>query len=133
MVNTFSQIVQMVGVETGNVQTLNTGKDDDGTPLYYELQTQEIEFGNRAHLKSISDLVVVLNEFGIDSSMEAQQDDGDFKPIPMNLSNNVNIGKDINLDGNYFTFKWSGVAQETSPVFQGIGLEGVQDLGIIKN
>ena len=131
-VNVFTQIVQMVGADVGDVQGINVGKDDDGTPLYFELNTQEIEFENRAHLKKISNDIVVLTENGIDSSLESQQDDGDFKPVPISLKDSVNIGDDIDLEGNFFTFKWSGTAKETSPILKGIYLENVTDLGITK-
>jgi len=131
MSNLLTNIVQMVGAETlGAVQAINAGKSDDGTPIYYELQTQEIEFNNRAHLKKISDEIVVLTKNGIDSSLEAQEDDGNFKPIPVDLNDEVNIGENIKLEGNFFTFKWSGTARETSPIFNGIYLEKVTDLGI---
>jgi len=134
MANTFVQNVQMVGSNSsGDVQGMNVGKSDDSTPIYYELQTQEIEFDNRAHLKKISDEIVMLTDSGIDSFLEARQDDGDFKPIPLDLSDSVNIGEDIKLEGNYFTFKWSGEASETSPIFNGIYLEKVTDLGITKS
>lgn len=128
--NEYTQITQMVGAETGEVQTINAGKDDDGEPIDFELTTQEIEFDNRSHLKNISDKIVVFTDYGIDSWLEAQQDDGDFKPIPVKLNDTVNIGQDINLKGNFFTFRWSGTANETSPILEGIYLEKVTDLGI---
>ncbi len=131
MANTTTQIVQIVGAETlGNVQGFNVGKGDNGEPIYYELQTQEIEFGNKAHLKNISDQIVVLTENGIDSNFSAQEEDDNFKPIPIILSDSVNIGKDVDLKGHYFTFKWYGEANETSPIFNGIYLEKVTDLGL---
>jgi len=131
--NLYLQTTQLVGAETGEVQTINAGKSDDGVPLYYELQTQEIEFGNRAHLKSISDKITVLTEFGIDSSFEVKENrNGDFKPIQISLNDSVNIGEDINLEGNHFTFKWSGESSENSPIFKGFYLEKVTDLGITK-
>lgn len=128
--NLYLQTVLMVGAESGDVQTINAGKDDDGTPLYYELQTQEIEFGNRFHQKQISDKIVVLTEDGIDSALEVQANDGDFEPVQVNLSDTVNISDSINTEGNYFTFKWSGTASETSPVFNGLYIEKVTDNGL---
>ncbi len=120
----------IVGAEIGEVQALNANYSDDGVPIYFELETQEIEFSNRAHLKKIADEIVVLTEFGIDSSLECKPDDDDFQAIPMDLSNTVNIGKNINLEGNFFTFRWSGTSNKTSPIFNGIYLEKITDLGI---
>lgn len=131
MANTYIQIVQIVGAEiTGNVQGFNVGKNDNGTPIYYELETQELEFINRAHTKKISDKIVILTENGIDGTFKAKQNDGDFKPIPIKLNNLINIGQDINLEGNFFTLKWYGEASETSPILNGIYLESITDQGI---
>lgn len=129
--NTWLQTILFVGANTdGNVQMMNIGKSDDGVPLYYEVETQEVEFGNRAHLKVISDQVQVLSKFGIDSTLEGKEEDGDYKKIPVDLSRRVNIGDDVNLKGKYFTFKWYGESNETSPVLEGISIEKIVDLGL---
>lgn len=130
--NLYVQVVQMVGAETGEVQTINAGKSDDGTPIYFELQTQEIEFGNRAHFKKISDKITVLNQFGIDTAFQVKENKGDFKDIQVDLNDHVNIGQKVDLGGNYFTFKWFGEASETSPILEGIYVEKVEDMGITK-
>lgn len=132
--NSFSFYLQntlMVAQDTnGTVQNLNVGKADDGTPIYYELETQDLEFKNRLHLKKIADKIVVFTDFGTDSKLEAKTDEGGYDPVRVDLSGRVNIGKDINLEGHYFTFKWFGESVNTSPVFEGISLEDVTDLGM---
>lgn len=130
--NDYLQIVQMVGAETGEVQTINAGKDDDGTPIYYELETQGIEFGNVFHRKKISDKLVVFTKDGIDSTLQAKVDGGNYEDIEINLNKRVNIGKDIKLEGNTFNFKWFGESSESSPVLEGIYIEDTQDMGITK-
>src|SRR6185295_9823891 len=73
--NTWLQTIFFVGANTdGDVQMINIGKDDDGTTLYYEVETQEIDFGNRSHLKNISDQVQVVSKFGIDSVLQATEE-----------------------------------------------------------
>ena len=133
MANTFLQNVQMVGAETGEIQTINAGKDDDGTPIYYELETQELEFGDRAHLKKISDQLTVVTQGGLDSQLQAREDEGNFKPIPVDFSTHVTIGDNINLEGKFFTFKWFGEANESSPILEEIYIENIEDKGITKS
>lgn len=134
MSNTFLQNIFMVGAdENGDVQAINIGKSDNGTPIYYELNTQELEFGNRAHLKKISNRILALSEFGIDSKLDCIINGEELKSIPIDLSNTVNIGQDIKLEGNFFVFRWYGESDSTSPVFNGLYLENISDLGLTKS
>ncbi len=129
--NEYFQNFYFVGADSdGEVQILNTGKSDNGVPLYYEVETQDLEFGNRSHLKQISDRVQILTKFGSDSSVAGKADDDDYQPIRMPLSRRVNIGEEINLKGNFFRFKWSGVSELDSPMLEGIILDQVSDLGM---
>ncbi len=133
MDNDTLQNVFMVGADDdGNVQGINIGKSDNGTSIYFELETQEIEFGNRATLKKIADKIVIFSRFAARSTFMARSDDEDYQPIPMDLSGNVNIGTDINLEGHFITFKWLGNSVSASPVFEGIYLEDVSDMGMTK-
>lgn len=131
--NLFLQTVQMVGADLGDVQTINAGKDDSGTPIYYELETQGLEFGNVFHRKKISDKIVVFTKDGLDSNLLGKTDDNDYKNIQINLSNRVNIGQKINLEGNTMRFKWFGEANEATPILEGFYIEKVEDVGITKN
>jgi len=130
--NLYLQTTQLVGAETGEVQTINAGKSDDGMPIYYELETQGLEFGNVFHRKKISDKIVVFTQDGIDSALQGKTDNNDYQNIEVDLSNRVNIGQKINLEGNTTTFKWFGEASEASPVLEGFYLEKVEDMGITK-
>lgn len=121
----------MVAADTnGTVQSINVGKADDVTPIYYELETQDLEFGDRTHLKEITDKIVIFSDFGIDSSLAIKSNDGDYKPIDIELDNRVNIGQDIRSVGFFFNIKWSGTAKENSPLFEGLYLEKITDKGI---
>ncbi len=129
--NLYLQNVFMIGSDAdGDVQTLNAGKSDDGTPIFYEVQTQELEFGNRLHLKKISDKIVAFTHFGSTSQLQAKTDEGDWQKMPMSLSRRVNIGTDINLEGHFVTFKWFGESSEETPVWEGLYLEDITDLGM---
>ncbi len=134
MANETTQNVFMVGADTvGNVQAINVGKSDNGTSIYFELETQEIEFGNRATLKKIANKIVIFSKFAAQSTFMARSDEEDYRDIPINLSSEVSIGKDIDLEGHFITFKWLGNSSTTSPVFEGFYLEDVSDMGMTRN
>ncbi len=129
--NLYLQNVFMIGSDTdGKVQMFNVGKGDDGTPIFYELETQELEFGSRAHLKGISDEIAVFTNFGGGSSLEAWTDTQDPTPVDMQFNERVNIGKNINLEGHYVTFRWFGESSTVSPIFEGLYIENIADKGM---
>jgi len=130
-INTYLQTTFMVGSDTaGDIQTMEVGKDDDGTPIYYELETQGLEFGNVFHRKKISDKIVVFTKDGLDSNLQGKTDGNNYKNIEVSLTDRVNIGQDILLEGNTVKFKWFGESTESSPILEGIYLEKVTDMGI---
>ena len=121
----------MVGADaSGDVQTINNGTTDNGTPIYYEIETQEQECGDRAHLKSISDKIVVFMKNGIDSQIQVREGDGNWQDVQIDLKNRVNIGQKIDLEDYYFTFKIFGTTSGTPPIFEGIEIIDIQDRGI---
>lgn len=129
--NITDQVVFFVASNSsGDIQAINVGKSDDEDPIYYELETQELEFGDRSHLKKISDKLTVITQDGLDSQFEARQDDGDFKSIPMSFEDPASIGKDINLEGHFFTFRWFGQVDQSTPVLEEIYIEDMEDLGV---
>ena len=131
MPNTFLQNVFMVAADSnGDVQCINIGKNDDGTPIYFELETQDLEFGDRTHLKQISDKIVVFCKYADASTLEVKANDGNYKQVKIDLEDRVNIGQDINTEGFFFNFKWYGEVDSQTPIFEGVYLEKVVDKGI---
>ncbi len=129
--NLYLQNVFMIGADTdGKVQTINIGKSDDGTPIYYDLETQDIELGNRSHLKQVSNQIAIFTRFGAQSNLQAKSDMFPYKDISLVMSDRVNIGDKIDLTGHWLTFKWFGSSTTVSPVFEGIYLEDINDFGI---
>ncbi len=125
------QIVYMVGADTdGDVQMINVGKSDNSSSIFFELETQDIECGNRSHLKSISDQIMVLTQFGQDSSLSVRSEDGDYESVPIDLSRRVNIGQAINVEGKYFGFKWFGNSKTSSPILEGFKIDNITDKGL---
>lgn len=116
--------------DAGIVQTIDLGVVDitDAIPFY--LETQDIEFGDRSHGKSISDKLVVFTDNGLSSSFAAKQDAGDPKDIIMSLNQRVNLGTDVNLNGNWFNFVWSGTSNGNPPIFEGFSIEDITDQGM---
>lgn len=129
LINTF-----LVGIDSaGDVQTINAGTSDDGIPIFFELETQQLDFGNRSHLKKLSDRIVVFAKDGLNSTIEAKPDNGDYKQInDLQLDERVNIGENVDLEGNYFTFKWSGEANEATPILEGFYIDSVSDQGMVE-
>jgi len=116
---------------SGDVQTINSGTTDNAAAINYNLETQEIEFGNRATVKKIANKIVVFTNFGLDSLFSIKADDGDFKPVEMTLNNRVNVGRNVNTEGHFLTFKWEGETTQASPIFEGFYIQEVTDRGII--
>ena len=104
---------------------------DDSGAIPYNLETQEQEFGNRAHTKDISDEIVVFAKNGTDGMFSVKENDGDFNSSNMTLNNRVNVGTDIDFEAEFFTFRWQGEALNSRPILEGYHLPKVTDLGII--
>ena len=115
---------------SGNVQTFNKGTTDNGSPIFYELETQEIDFGNRAHSNSVSANLAVFGQNFVDSNFEVKADNRDYKPIKLPLTKRVNVGDGISTDGYFFKFKWSGNSIGTPPIFEGFQIEDINDDGM---
>lgn len=120
-----------VGAETaGDVQTINSGVTDNGTAIFYDLQTQPLEFGERQDTKLVTDKIVVFTRNGANGRIEIQADDGDFKTIPINLVESVAVGRDLNFEFNYAILRWTGESIGTPPVLDGFHIPSVQNQGI---
>jgi hypothetical protein len=110
---------------SGLVQIVDSGTTDNTVPIFFDLQTQEQAFGNRAHVKSISDDVIVFadgGQFGISAN------NGDFKYSTGNLNKGVNKCQ-IGSEGHWFTFRWKGESSGTAATLDGFYIEKINDLG----
>jgi hypothetical protein len=117
------------------VQIFNKGTTDNTKPINYELIFQEQECQDRSHLNKISDKIVVFGDGLNDASLQVKSDDAgkDFQDIEGDLSKRVNILQDINLEGYFFSFRIFGESSGTAPIFEGIQIENITDLGITKS
>ncbi len=128
----FLQTVHLVASDlSGDIQQLNAGKDDDSVPIYYELETQELEFGNRIMNKRISDKLVVFSENADDSKIEMIADENDPKPINIELGKRVNNTTLPAVDAHFLTMRWSGNSVKKSPILEGFYFNKVEDKGVI--
>lgn len=126
------QIVELVGSDlTGDVQTLNVGKSDDSEPIYYELETQELEFANRALYKRIMDKLGVAALHASDSKIQFKLDEQDYKDILIGLSKRVNIATIPVCKAHYLTVRWSGSSTTKSAILEGFYLTNVKEEGIL--
>lgn len=115
----------------GNVQTMNTGLTDNGSPLFYELITQDIDFGNRSHVKKITNQMAVFTLNGQNSSLQYSSEYGDFIQIPVQLNSGTTILKNQNIQGRWFNFRWFGNTSGNPPTLLGLYFEEITDLGIV--
>lgn len=123
-----------IGLDTsGNSQTLNSGTTDKGTPIYYELITQDVDCGNRSHTKTISDKVVVYAQDGLNGEMQIipfNPNEGSPVNLKIQLKDRVNVCSDINVQFNFCQFRWFGNTSTALPILEGIYVENVDDKGI---
>lgn len=131
----------IVSDDSGQVLQLDYGTQDlaayagetaSPVPIYYSLETQDIDFGDRSHQNQVSNRITAFTKNGSDSSLLCRLNGGvDVVPISIDLSGRVSIGQNINLRGSFFNFIWSGSSSGTAPIFEGIQIEDVDDLGNI--
>jgi hypothetical protein len=106
---------------------------DDLAAINYSLETQELDFGNRAHTKVISDQIAVYTKSGGNGAIQVKPNDGDWKSAVMPLSDRINIGIQNNFRGNWFTVQWVGTTKGAQSVLQGIHITKITDEGVIGN
>jgi len=116
----------------GYVDTLNFGSTDRGTPIFYSLETQELEFGSRGTTDKMSGHIAAYTKNGQNSKIQVKTEGGDYSDIDGDLTSSVTIIETANLDGRYFKFKWSGVTDSSQPPeFQGLEFPEYEDQGYI--
>lgn len=128
----------MYGAEDrGSVQALNLGFTDQfisptnkGKAIFFELVSQDLEFGSRSHTKKVSDKFVVFGQYGGPAGIQIQADNNNPRDIPIDLNDPNAVGKDINFEGNRFLVRWYGNSTGQSPVFEGFEFPSASDEGI---
>ncbi len=115
----------------GNVQTMNSGLTDNTQPLFYELITQDLDFGNRSHIKKITDHIAVFTLNGQNSSLQVSSEYGDFVQIPTQLNDGCTVLKRQNIQGRWLNFRWYGNTSGNSPTLLGLYFEEITDIGIV--
>lgn len=111
--------------------SMNIGRDDDGTPIYYEMETQELEFGNRLMKKSISDKLVVFSDNAFDSKIQVVADEKDAKDISIDLGRRVSQATLPAIEAHFLTVRWSGHTIKKSPVLEGFYFNKIEEKGIL--
>ncbi len=120
---------KMRGADTGGlVQTINLGATDNGVAISYSLETQDLEFGNRGHLKSSADKITAFLFNGAKSTLQAKVD-GEVTKLDIALNEAVNYSKPSTLTFHWLNLLWFGTSSATSPIFGGMQMESVQDNG----
>ncbi len=115
---------------TGSVRTNNVGTNDDSTSISFFLETQEEEFGNRAHSNGFNDLITIFGKDLQGTTVQVRSDEADYKDVTDSLPNRVNVVDGVTFAGHYFTFKWFGNTSTSSPTFEGLQIERTVDEGL---
>ena len=114
---------------SGDVQLINVGTNDDSVPIYYELESQEIEFGDRSHLKKIQNKCVTLTQKANGSTIEIKGDDENYKILPIKVEGPISISDSSSFKCHFLTFKWLGNSSNLSPVLDGFYIKEIIDNG----
>ena len=115
---------------TGSVQTMNSGFNDNSTPIFFFLETQEQEFGNRSHANGFNDLITIYAKDGGGTQVKVKSDEEDYDDVVDTLPLRVNTVDGVTFSGHYFTFKWFGSTSTSQPVFEGFQIEKAIDEGL---
>lgn len=115
--------------DSGAVQTLNTGFSDNGAEIPCELETQEIEFGNRAHTKGLGKQFMAFMKNGKNANLMYNANDTEFKKLLGDLTKRVNIHSELNIKCQFMVFRLQATAKGQQIIFEGFQIEEVKDLG----
>lgn len=119
----------MRGADTGGlVQTINLGTSDNGIDISFQLTTQDLEFGNRGHLKSIADQISFYSLFA-SKSTALMLADGEKQNMQVALTAPVSYSNTSTFIGHWFNVVWLGTSSGTAPRFYGFTIESVTDDG----
>lgn len=117
------------GTNQGDVVQLDYGTTDDGVPIFFSVDTQELDCNNRAHVKSISDEIVVFTKNGQGSQVYSSSDGKDFVPVEGTLEGRVNVLDAVDIEFRFLTLRWTGTSSGQPPVLEGFQVENVVDEG----
>lgn len=97
----------ILGDDDGTVRKLDVGNDDDGTPIYYSLETHDWRFGFRMFQKAIARMGVITRNISNGSLLWRNTHNAeDWKPLATINSEETDVTKEIR--GTCFNFKLHG-------------------------
>lgn len=124
--------------DAGNVQTVNLGTTDGGNAVLdiagnaipFYLETQDLDWGDRSHLKGVSDKMAIFTDNGLASTLQARLDGSTLQNIITTLNQRVSVTTGINLQFNWLNFLWSGTSSGNPPILEGFYVETINDQGM---
>lgn len=124
-------VFTIVGDDDGNVLKLDTGNDDNGTPIYYSLEFQDWTFGFRTLVKAINRVAVVTEKISNGSFMWRNSSrPEDWIPIGTIDKEVVDFNQE-DLRGVMFNFKISGSTDSGQVRVKSVDfIEGVKVLDV---
>jgi hypothetical protein len=127
-INSGGNMTTVGGDSVGNVQTIDLGNTDNGTPISYEGEFAPQFFGTKGQTKVIGDIVAiapVFNGVGVFISI----DDGDFIQMGSMDKKVRRFSGKRNMRGHKFTPKISGVNSGEPVLFEGFEYPDVNNEG----
>lgn len=121
----------VLGADTnGNVQIQDLGQSDNGRTIFYSLDTQELELGQRENTKEITGPIALFTKNGQNMRIEMSHDDQDSHELPIEKSPRVSIARNVSLRGKFFGLHVEGESTGKQPVFEGFVIQNINDSGI---
>lgn len=117
--DTGSALVTVVGDDDGNVHTFNSGVTDNGTPIYYSMETQPYTLsGLRSDVKIIKRLCAISD--GLTGAYVGYRPDNEQQSIPIGaLEGDETIFKETEITGRRIRFNINGVSDDGAYKFNG--------------
>lgn len=130
-------LTTFIGTDAGKVGTLDTGPDDFGTAIYYELIDRWRSFTDMyAHAKALSGMAVAT-ENGSGAQVQYQTDKDDINTwtdIDTIDENYISLFPNMSTgDFNRFRFRIKGFTRTEQMIFNGVEFLSLQDKGLNEN
>lgn len=107
-VDSADAVFLLAGDDDGNVLKLNTGTDDNGTPIYYSMETHDWVFGYRARIKGISRFAVITENISDASLMWRSTHNAEDWNHLATIQSEVEDVHDIDIRAVRYNFKVIG-------------------------
>jgi hypothetical protein len=128
-VDSDGEVFTVFGDDDGSVLKIDTGNTDNGTPINWAMETQDITFGFRVFDKSVSQIAVVTENVSKASFMWRKTSSAkDWKPVGNgNIDKEVKMFNSLDLRAIRYNFKLSDTANSGQSIIKALEFpEGIK-------